>query len=244
MVNIPQYGDPTLRAMLKAVEDTQQFENRDYVGASGIGDPCARKIWYQYNKFPRKKSSSIGLVAADSGYYAEDKTAERLRLLPFIELHTHMENGEQYGWEAEGGKMQGHVDGLIRGLLQAPKAIHIWEHKDKDHKKFADFQNKKSNFGEKDTLRNWDETYYGQAQINMHHMRNNGMKIDRHYMTVSYAGARKYDSCRTDYNEAEALRLDDKARKIIDATQPPPRINEKKDFFICRWCDFKDTCHG
>lgn len=265
MVEIPNPNDPTLEAMIKAVEDNQQFENRDYLGASLIGDECSRKIWYNVNGYPRRKSKAIGLLAADSGYYAEDKTAERLRMVEGVELHTHMNNGEQYGWHRkvkleyprevidpktgdksyqEYGEIAGHYDGLIRGILQAPNTIHIWEHKDKDHKKFADFQNKKGKFGEKNVLKEWDWKYYGQAQMNMHMARLDGEQINRHYMTVSYAGGRKYDSCRTEYDPAFAESLYNKAIKILNADKPLPRLSEKPDFYLCRFCDFRKECHG
>lgn len=253
MATIPQHGDPTLEAMLKAIADNKTFEQRNYLGASEVGDPCPRKLWYNYNNYPKAKSewAAVGSMAADSGYYAEDKTAERLRLLPFIELHTHMENGDQYGWEreiplesGETGKMAGHFDGLIRGLIQAPKAIHIWEHKDKDQAKFVNFQTTKAKYGEKKALKEWDETYYGQAQMNMHMARLDGVQIDRHYLTVSYAGARKYDSCRTEYNAPYAERMYDRAVKILNAAHEPKKISEKSDYYLCRFCDFREECHG
>lgn len=249
MVTIPTPNDPTLEAMYVAVKELPR-ENRQYLGASEIGQPCARRLWYSYNNHDRVEfeNSHIGLMAADSGHYAEAKTAERLRLLPFIELHTHMENGEQYGWNAYNGKLQGHVDGLIRGLLQAPKAIHVWEHKDKNQSKFVNFQSTKKKFGEKNTLKNWDEVYYGQAQINIHFMRKlfrkYGILIDRHYLTVSYAGARKYDSCRTEYNASYAEHLEERGKRITEVKQPPPKINEQLDYYICKMCPYRKECHG
>ena len=254
MVKIPQREDPTLEAMYKAVEKNAVNEQRDYLGASLIGEPCARKIWYNVNGFEQSPSSHIGLMAADSGYYAEDKTAERLRLVEGIELHTHMPNGEQYGWEQPvslsadpehtGAKMAGHYDGLIRGLLQAPKTIHIWEHKDKDHKKFADFQRKKQEYGEKNALREWNINYYAQAQVNMHFCKIDGKRVNRHYMTVSYAGGRKYDSCRTEYDETAAMKYIERGEKILRAIEAPPRINETPDYYLCRFCNFKGICHA
>lgn len=239
MVAIPQATDPTLTAMLKIIADRPR-DKRGYLGASLIGEPCARKIWYKYNGYPEEKSpwSDVGNMAADCGHYAEFETAVRLRSVPGIELHTLNERGDQYGFEAINGKFKGHVDGLIRGLIQAPKAPHIWEHKDKDHRKFADFQNIKAKFGEKQTLKNWDEVYYAQAQVNMHYF-----QIDRHYLTVSYAGARKYDSCRTEYNPVDAEMLIDKAFKIINTKNIPDRINDKPDFYLCKFCPFKKECH-
>jgi len=248
MVTIPNQPDPTLQAMLKLVAERPR-ENRDYLGASLIGESCARKIWYKFNRFPEEKSqwADIANCATDSGHWAEKITADRLKQVPGIELHTHQPDGSQYGWSAFEGKFKGHVDGLIRGLLQAPKAPHVWEHKDKDHKKFSDFQSVKEKHGEKDTLRNWNEIYYAQAQVNMHYF-----QIDRHYMTVSYAGARKYDSCRTEYNGADAEKYIDRAYKIINTDAPPPRISENPDFFKCKICPYRNVkyahiameCHG
>lgn len=240
MVSIPNYGDPTLQAMLRIVADKPR-ENRGYLGASQIGEPCARRLWYKFNGYPEGKSGyeDIGNCSADSGHYAEKITAERLQAIPGIQLITHKSDGSQYGWSTFDGKFKGHYDGLITGLIQAPKAKHIWEHKDKDHKKFADFQNTKQKYGEKQTLKNWDEVYYAQAQVNMHFE-----QVDRHYMTVSYAGARRYDSCRTEYDPIVAAQYVDRADKIINATIEPPRISENKDFFSCKFCPFKETCHA
>lgn len=240
MVKIPTYGDPTLRALERAVEREQHNEERrQYLGASMIGDPCVRKIWYEYNNYPREEISHIGLMAAQSGYFAEEITAKRLNSIEGIDLITHDADGNQIGFKAFDGEFAGHVDGIITGLLQAPKAKHIWEHKDKDHKKFNDFKNTKEKFGEKNTLANWDIRYFAQAQIYMHYLH-----IDRHYMTVSYAGGRKYDSCRTEYQPEQAEMYIDRAEKILNATAEPPRISDKKDFYQCRWCQFKDVCHG
>lgn len=250
MTKIPSPSDPTLEAMLKAVEDNNQREIRNYIGASEIGDPCMRKIWYNYNNCKKTELSHVPLMAADSGHYAEAKTADRLRLLPFIELYTHQSDGGQFGWKREvkledgtTGRISGHYDGLIKGLLQAPKAIHIWEHKDKDHDKFANFQATKKKHGEKNALKQWDETYYGQAQINMHMAQADGIPAQRHYLTVSYAGARKYDSCRTDYHKEDAERLYAKMIKILNYPVAPPKLSEKPDFWLCRFCDFRKTCH-
>jgi hypothetical protein len=240
MVTIPPMPDFTLDALNRAREDEQYKEKRrQYLGASMIGDPCARKIWYEYNNYPRAPLSAVALLAADSGYFAEDITAKRLNAIEGVTLFTKLPDGRQYNFEALQGRFKGHADGIIQGIIQAPKAQHVWEHKDKDHKKFADFQKKKKNHGEKRALQHWDERYFGQAQVLMHYL-----QIDRHYLTVSYAGARKYDSCRTEYQPEIAARYVDRAEKILEATQEPPRIRDEKDFFLCRFCEFKEVCHA
>lgn len=238
MVSIPQKGDPTLDAMKKAIEAAQSRHKRNYLGASLVGNPCARQIWYEYNGHEKEPFSAETLMNFEDGHRTEDLTAARLRMVPGIELWTHDENGQQYGFSIFEGKFKGHCDGIIRGLVQAPKAVHIWECKASAAKKYGEFQNAKAKWGEKLALKNWNENYFIQAQLYMHFL-----KIDRHYMTVALAGGRDYESCRTEYEPEKAEWAIDRAAKIINAKEAPPKINEKKDFYLCRWCSFRDTCH-
>lgn len=238
MVQIPEQFDPTLQAMYKAIE-AQTRDKRDYLGASLIGNKCVRQIWYDYNHFPKEPFNAKTLMNFEDGHRTEDLTAERLRAIPGIELITHDENGEQLGFSALGGKFKGHYDGKIRGLIQAPVAWHIWECKCSAQKKYNEFISCKAKHGEKDTLRHWNEGYYAQAQLYMHFE-----QIDRHYLTVALAGGREYQSCRTNYDGAIAERYIDRASKIISTTHAPPKISEKPDFYMCRWCNFKEICHS
>lgn len=239
MVQIPHRGDPTLDAMKMAIELAQDASRRDYLGASLIGNQCARQIWYEYNGYQKPPFGAETLMNFEDGHRTEELTAKRLRMVPGIELWTHDENGKQYGFSIFDGKFKGHCDGVIRGLLQAPAKPHVWECKASSAKKFAEFQAAKAKFGEKQALKNWNENYYVQAQIYMHFL-----QIDRHYLTVALAGGRDYDSCRTEYDPAKAEWAIDRAYKIINAKEAPPKINERPDFWVCRFCQFSEVCHG
>ena len=214
-------------------------EKRDYLGASLIGHACARYIYYDIHHYPKLSGQPEWIWAAEDGHRCEDVVANRLRLVKGLELWTHDNNGEQFRWKALGGRFSGGVDGVIRGLLQAPKTPHVWENKICNHKKFAEFQKAKFEYGEKNALEHWNQEYFAQAQINMHYM-----KLNRHYTTVSYAGARDIDSCRTEYNLEYAEQLVDKADRILQATTEPARVSDKPDFYICRWCPFAKVCHA
>ena len=239
MALIPQHKDPTLEALKQVCVGLGNNQKpRDYLGASLIGNPCSRQIWYSYRAFPKRPFSAETLWNFEDGHRTEDLIAARLRLLPSIELWTHKEDGSQFGFEALGGKFKGHIDGVIRGLVQAPKALHIWECKASAEKKYKEFQNLKAKHGEKLTLKHWNENYFIQAQLYMHFL-----QIDRHYMTVARAGGRDIDSCRTEYQPEIAERAIDKADKILSAQSEPVRISENADYFICRWCDYAEECH-
>lgn len=240
MVKIPEYEDPTISALKRAVFDGQFKEKkRDYLGASLIGNECARQVWYSFNHYPREPYSAETLMKFEDGHRTEDLTAHRLRQVAGLELWTHDENGNQFGFSMFDGKFKGHCDGVVRGLHQAPKSLHVWECKASGEKKWKEFKAAKQKHGEKGALKAWNNNYYVQAQLYMHFL-----KIDRHYLTLAYAGGRDYESCRTEYDKAIALAAIDRAEKIIAAQHGPPRLSEKPDYFVCKWCDYKEICHG
>lgn len=237
---IPTLSDPTLDAMRRVCEVAgNNSKPRDYLGASLIGDPCSRKIWYSYKNYPKEPFSANTLWNFEDGHRTEDLIASRLRMVKGIELWTHDANGNQYGFSALGGKFKGHCDGVILGLLQAPKTPHVWECKASAQKKFEEFKKAKASAGEKGALKLWNESYYIQGQLYMHYL-----QLDRHYLTVALAGGRDIDSCRTEYDADVALRTIDKADLIINATREPARISEKADFWLCKFCDYRGVCHG
>ena len=241
MVLIPQQQDkdPTLEALRRLTVAQGKGEGRrTYVGASGIGKQCSRAIWYDYNGYPRKEKPAELKWAADCGHRSEAIMADWLRSVPGVDLQTTDTTGKQFGFEALGGRFRGHIDGIITGLLHAPKTVAVWEHKSKNQKGFNAFQTAKEKFGTKRMLKEWDEIYFVQAQVYMHFMH-----LDRHYLTISLGGMRDIDSCWTEYQPEVALAAIDKAEKVIYSTMEPPRISNQPDFFACRFCDFAEICH-
>lgn len=229
--------DPTLEAMQKAMEARAAKEpRRTYLGASGIGHECSRKLWYGLNGTPRKPIPYNNLAAIEDGHRTEELVAERLRLVDGIKLYTHREDGSQYGFDW--GFLKGHYDGVIVGLLQAPATPHIWENKTVNDKKFTAFKKAVNDYGEKQALQQWDGAYYAQAVIYMH-----AEELTRHYLTVTSPGGREIASCRTEANPKMAEALIAKAKRIHAAKEPPERIGGK-DYYICKWCEFYEVCYA
>lgn len=115
----------------------------------------------------------------------------------------------------------------------------MWEHKQVDSAKQSKLEKLKDEVGEKAALERWDEVYYAQAVIYM-----SAAGLDRHYLTCSSPGGRRQVSCRTNANPARAKALIEKARAIVEAPEPPPRLSEKPEHYLCKWCDHRDLCHG
>lgn len=238
MAKLPEPKDPTLQAVDDAMQIMLSEAPRTHLGASQIGDPCMRKLWYGFRWTAQAVFPAATLARFQDGHRSEDIMAERLRWVNEVELHTMTEGGHQYRFTDCGGHFAGSVDGLIRGLIQAPKTPHIWEHKCVNEKKFAKLDKLKAEKGEKQALLHWDAVYYAQAQVYMHYF-----SLTRHYLTVATPGTRDVTSCRTDYDASAAMGYIAKAEQIIASDAPPTRLTEKKDDFRCKWCSYIEQCH-
>lgn len=234
-------GDETLREIDKILVEKNRAEpRRKYIGASSLGDSCSRKLWYRLYTDYVEQFDADTLRRFNDGHRSEDVMAEHLRMVPGIELYTVTPNGGQFGFEdMDLGPMplSGHYDGIILGILEAPKTYHIWEHKSVNEKKFNELKKLKA-IDEKKALEQWDKIYYAQAVIYMDYE-----ELDRHYLTVSTPGLRDYTSVRTNSNPAFAKSLKEKAKRIINAKEPPEKIGGA-DWYECRWCSFHGVCHG
>lgn len=231
--------DPTLAAADRALEARAMEEKpRGYLGMSSIGDSCSRKLWYQFRHAGREKFDALTLKRFADGHRSEDLIIERLRLVEGLELFSVNEDGSQLRVTDHGGHFSGHLDGTVLGLLQAPKTKHVLEVKCVGDKKMTEFKKAVDDLGEKMALRKWNPVYYAQAQCYMHYT-----GLTRHYLVVATAGGRDWASARTEYNAADALQLVTKAKRIIEAQEPPERISKDPSWWECRFCTFSGICH-
>ena len=234
-------NDPTLDAVYAAMEAANRLQRpRPYLGMSAIGEDCERRLWYSFRWcLPAGGGfDAKGLANVEDGHRSEDVMAERLRMVPGVELLTiDPTTRRQFGFSDVAGHFRGHCDGVMRGLLQAPKAWHVWEHKASD-KGPGDLAKHKA-ADEKTALSKWNGTYYAQAVLYMHYA-----EMPRHYITVSSPGGRlPITSARTDAAPEEAARLIAKAERIIYAPEPLARLSDDPAFYKCKFCPAARVCH-
>lgn len=233
------YTDPTLAASDAALEAKAAEEKlRGYLGMSQIGESCSRKLWYSFRHAGREAFKADTLKRFSDGHRTEDLVIERLRLVEGLDIVSLTHEGGQIRVTDHGGHFSGHLDGTVEGLLQAPKTRHVLEVKCVADKGFAKFKKCVADNGEKNALKAWNPIYYAQAQAYMHYT-----GLTRHYIVVATPGGRDWTSARTEYNAADALQLVTKAKRIIDAQEPPDRISNTPSWYECKWCAFSPICH-
>lgn len=133
---------------------------RDYLGASRIGEPCARRLVYEITHTPPdpgRETEGRALRIFAAGHAFEDLVIRWLRGAGF-DLRTARADGGQFGFETAGGRIRGHVDGVIVGGPEVGLSWPLlWEHKALKAASWSDTAKK--------GVRLSKPVYYGQLQI-------------------------------------------------------------------------------
>jgi hypothetical protein len=208
---------------------------RDYLGASRIGEPCARRLVYEFTRTPvdpGKEFAGQTLRIFEAGHVFEDLAIRWLRAAGF-DLRTERKDGGQFGFETAGGRIRGHVDGIIVDgpNLEIPWPV-LWEHKALKASSWSDTVRK--------GVRASKPVYFAQMQIYMAYM-----GLDAALFT-----ALNKDTCElyhehVSFDASAAQALSDKAVDILraaDAGDLLPRVAAHADFYLCRFCPFSARC--
>lgn len=206
-------------------------ERRQYLGASMWGDPCDRKLGYMYHKAkPDSEFRPDTLRIFDMGHDGEDRVAEYLKLAGF-ELLTHGEDGKQFGFSAGGGKLKGHIDGVI---LSGPAGVawpSLWENKALNEKGFKDAVTK--------GIREAKPLYFAQAQVYMAYM-----ELQVCVFTVQNRNTGEIHAEIIPFDARAAQEASDRAVRVVSSSDPIElnKIGRESTDFRCKFCDFKGTC--
>ena len=231
MAAIPAPESPTLAAIWAHYERQQDDGYREHLGASLIGAPCDRAIWYSFRWATKAKFSGRMLRLFETGNVAEARFVANLRATGATVHDIDDSTGRQWVLRDESGHFGGSMDGCAIGILEAPKAWHVTEFKTHSAKSFASLV--------KDGVQKSKPQHYAQMQVYMHLT---GM--DRAlYMAVNKDNDDLHVE-RVRYDAADALRLVARASYIVNAASPPSRISEDPAWFQCRFCDHAPVCHG
>jgi hypothetical protein len=208
---------------------------RDYLGGSRIGEPCARRLAYEMTHIPVDQGMGFrgGLLRIfDAGHQFEDLTIRWLQAAGF-DLRIRGKDGRQFGFSIAGGRIRGHIDGVIVG---GPDVGLSWpalfEHKALNQKSWTDLV--------KRGLRLSKPIYFAQCQLYMAYM-DLGVAL----LTAMNKNTQELYHEVVPFETSEAQRLSDKAVDIlraVGADELPPRIAIAPDFHLCRMCPYTQRC--
>jgi hypothetical protein len=210
---------------------------RNYLGASRIGEPCARRLCYELMLVPVDGGADFSgrmLRVFEAGHRFEEMTVRWLRLAGF-DLRTHKRDGEQFGFSVAAGLFRGHIDGVIvSGPEVGIEYPVLFEHKALRSSAWQEVV--------KQGVKVSKPIYWAQVQIYMAHL-----DVER---TLFVALDKDTQALRFElvpFDPLAAQELSDKAVAVIRAVEAGellPRISDNPDFYICALCPFRNRCHA
>lgn len=220
------------------VANHSKRERRKYIGASSIGDECQRKIQYRYLNYPidpDKEFSARTLRIFELGHLIEDCVAKWLRDAGF-DLRTEDANGKQFGFSIADGEIKGHIDGVICGGPVDMSYPLLWESKSANDKKFQSFV--------RHGVAKANPIYATQVALYQAYM---DLTENPALFTVLNKNTSEIYIELIPFDRARAQEASDRAVNILTAAKANdilPRIAQSKDFYLCKFCEYQQTCWG
>ena len=219
---------------------------RAYLGGSRLGVPCERALQYEYAQAPKDDGAEFDgrtLRIFAAGHVFEDLAAGWLRAAGF-ELYTTRGNrpeGGQFAFSVAGGRIRGHVDGIIaagpEGLLPAAPAL--WECKSLNAKSWKDTAKRGVAVSK--------PVYAAQIAVYQAYMEASvpGISGNPALFTAINKDTAELFHELVPFDGALAQAASDKAVRILRATEAGellPRIAQSPDFHECRFCPWASRC--
>lgn len=204
---------------------------RTHLGASLIGRPCGRQLWYSFRWAQRVEFSGRMLRLFNRGHCEEARFIAMLLAIG-CKVWQQTPDGKQFRISGVGGHYGGSLDGVVLGIPDMPNEPLLTEFKTHNDKSFQKLV--------KEGVRSAKYEHYVQMQQYGHKY---GL---RHalYMAVNKNDDDLYLEI-VEIEPAVAERYTQRAQAIIEARHAPQRVgNGQPGWFQCRFCDAKDLCHS
>lgn len=230
-------GDRFVQLLDEAIDAKGKAEGRrNYIGGSAIGQPCARRIQYEYLGAPKDEGSDFHARVRRifrRGHECEEWLIGWIKDAGFT-LRDKDRQGRQFGFEDCDGRFSGHFDGVI---VEGPSGFEypaLFEAKCLGEKGF----NQVVKHGVAKAYPVYAAqiaTYqaYGQlAQNPAFFVAVNANTMDIHCELVPF-------------NAALAQECANKAAQILaacDHGETLPRASQDPDGFVCKFCAYRGVC--
>ena len=223
------------------IHEQAQRQPRSYLGASRIGVECYLQLQYEYTHTPKDEGFSSRILRIfEAGHVFEELAINWLRMAD-IHLITRKSDGSPFGFSAAGGRIQGHVDGII---ASAPESLGfrppmLWECKSLNAKSWKDTV--------KQGLTKSKPVYAAQIALYQAYMESSVESISTNpalFTAINKDTAELYFEL-VPFDSALAQEASDRAVNILKATEAGewlPRISPSHSHNNCKVCSWQDTC--
>lgn len=230
-------------AVIPSITDNQVLINRIYeayeknnkgrfrltrIGASGIGEECARAVWFDWRGVADEKIEGRILRLFKTGFIQEDRMLEDLKNAG-LEVWGHDASGDQWTYTDTEGHFVCKLDGVVKGIPGAEKTPHTLEIKTSNKKGFDEMV--------KHGVQKSKPLHYAQMQAGMH-----CSGIHRALYIMICKDDEKIHTERIVYDPEECARLFERVRIVMSSNIPPTRITERVGDWRCKFCDYKSVC--
>jgi len=231
MTALPEPDNTTVSKIWEYYESKAE-ERRGYLGPSSLGNECDRALWYDFRwaTTPEKFSGRM-LRLFETGHLEERRIVHNLRMAGVHVYDFDQATGKQWQVTFLAGHVKGHTDGVAHGFPEAPATTHVLECKTHNEKSFRELvakgvaKSKPGHFLQMQAymhLGGWDRAFYIAQSKNTDEL---------------YTERVAYDPI---VGSQIALRME----RIVTAQEPPAKIAETPDFYLCKWCSKAQICHG
>ena len=220
----------TKQALYELMEGSVDNKLRTHLGASSIGDSCARKLWYAFRWIHEPFHEGRILRLFRRGQVEETFVVSDLNNLEGVEVRAvDPATGEQYRFtDPELPGFGGSVDGVAFNLPEAPGVWIGLEIKTHNTKNFA----KLKKHGVQSFPRHWFQCQSYLFGFGLPGWLYLGVNKDTDELYTELVPPVEADQ---DYARMTA-------REVLESTEPPPKISQRKDWFECKFCDFYRIC--
>ncbi|WP_295143822.1 hypothetical protein [uncultured Reyranella sp.] len=232
----PNFADGLNALIDRALEaENETRPGRDYLGGSRLGDSCVRRLQFEYLNVPRDPGAGFPgrtLRTFALGHSLEDLAVEWLRKAG-LDLRTRNRSGEQFGFSVAGGRVKGHIDGVIVAA-EGFAVPALWECKTANAKNWRDMARRGVTVAK--------PVYAAQIALYQAYM---GLTEAPALFTAINKDTSELWHELVPFDGGLAQSVSDKAVRILqtcDAGEWLPRVASEPGFFECTTCAFKQRC--
>ena len=217
-----------------------QQAHRDYLGASSLGEPCARKLQYQYLAITPDKAtmfSGATLRIFARGHTMEAMMLDWLRSAGFI-VQTASSDQQKLGFSVADDRIQGHADGVIVDDTLAENHDSypmLWENKALGHRAWRTLANK--------SIAVAKPIYASQVALYQAYL---GLDKNPALFTAINADTMEIYSEYVPFNAELAQQMSDRAVMILRACEAQewlPPLSHDPCYYRCKTCPWQQRCH-